>query len=85
MSYRSASSYGFAQSDLNFAIQNNIFSPTSISFLQSTMNSYTPNDCFQHRRYQEILRDNHNHYADQTTWNKNNEVIHTFLPHGYTG
>lgn len=73
---------GFAQSDINFIAQNDIYGQEALAFLRATKDNYDPKSCLDHRRFQEDLRDNHNHLSDQYTWNKNNKVVHTYYPPG---
>ena len=73
-------SNGFHQNDLDFAKQHNLLNTDEIKLIESTKNSWHPNDCWDHRRYQEDLRNNHNYYVDQTTWNMNNKICHTYNP-----
>ena len=72
----------FHQTDLNFMSSHKIGTEDLRNNLQQNMNSSDPNTCFQHRRVQEVLRDEHDHMSDQQTWNANNKVIHTHRPNG---
>ena len=62
--------------DIKFIADNNL--PFNAQQLYADRNSGTLQDCAAHRGIQEYLRDKHNHKSDQTAWNKNCEVIHTF-------
>lgn len=68
----------FSKRDIKHIKDNDIYPQTTLKFLITTYNSTDPFVCLQHRRIQEDLRNNHSHYAEQESWNKNNEVVHTF-------
>lgn len=69
----------FAQKDINFIVNNNLCPPSTVKFLENTMNETSnPYVCLEHRRIQEVLKINYDYYSDKQAWNTNNQVIHNF-------
>ena len=76
--------YGLYQNDINFIRKNNLCTPERLEDLETKKNNYTtPNICFDHRRIQEKLRNEHNYHSDQNSWNRNNKVLHNYDPWGF--